>query len=87
MSITLRSDLPKIFSSSVANGSWRTPLGSVPDLYQGIIDQLESAISIVAQDRLPRALTLLGEPGTGKTHLISQYRTKVLTQGERISNC
>ena len=75
--------LPDIFSKSIHSGSWEAPPGDVPELFRGAVEHLDRFLAEAVEARDPRAVTILGEAGSGKTHLLTSYRRTMLSKPDR----
>lgn len=67
------------FAGDIVGETWAPPLGSLPDLHRGVLDRLADTVRTVRANGVAMGLLVRGEAGSGKTHLIAQYRKETLS--------
>ncbi len=66
--------LPNPFLSSVSGSPLDQNLSDVSEINSAVFEKCRALISDVREQKITQALCLFGEPGSGKTHLLSRLR-------------
>lgn len=70
----LSPDLPNPFSVHKADDTVTLPAGDVPDLHAAVVRDCLAAVTRAEQARQTIGVTVVGEAGSGKSHLLARLR-------------
>ena len=70
-------DLANPFIKQQVGNEWKPPPGNVPDLHREVLGRCRRLLRDVRASGVGSSLMIVGEQGSGKTHLISQLRSEL----------
>ncbi len=74
--MTLPSGLRNPFLGNIVDDPWRTASVSVSTIHQAVFDRCWEAVEFVRERSQSASVLIHGEPGSGKTHLLSRLRER-----------
>src|SRR5688500_20194066 len=81
--MTLPNGLRNPFLGTIVDDPWRAASVSVPTIHAAILERCQSAIEYVRRENKSAGVLIHGQPGSGKTHLLSRLR-EYAAQGQRM---
>lgn len=70
-------NLPNPFAQHKVDNTLEVPPGDVPHLHREVLERCLSAINMACDDRQSHAILVIGEAGSGKSHLLASLRARL----------
>jgi energy-coupling factor transporter ATP-binding protein EcfA2 len=77
-------NLPNPFAQHKVDNTLEVPPGDVPHLHREVLERCLSAINMACDDRQSHAILVIGEAGSGKSHLLASLRARLQNRREVI---